>query len=155
MYHYLYGDLCRIPTLRFHIFHGRFGGDSFVEHSHEFGEPVLVRRGSGVHFCEHGECPISVGDVFCVKPDEVHGYKDMSNLAYCDIVFDPAIFLDPHPELLTVPGYQAVFHVEPLMQTDLRFSSRLHLDGPPLNRASELIESLNTEYEASIPDARP
>ena len=146
---YLYKDYCPDPDFRFHIFYGRFGASPVYElHSHEFGELVIVRRGYCNHVYEETKYPLVAGDVFYVKPDEVHGYHDLSpDFAYCNAIFDPAQFLESYPELLGMPGYHALFHVEPLLRVDHRFASKLHLEGEPLRQAFDIVETLRSEYE--------
>ncbi len=146
---YLYRDYCPEATFRFHLFYGRFGASPVYElHTHEFGELVLVRRGYCNHMYEETKYPLVAGDIFYVKPDEAHGYLDLSpDFSYCNIIFDPAQFLESYPELLGIPGYHALFHVEPLLRVDHRFTSKLHLEGELLRQTFEFIEALKKEYE--------
>jgi len=144
-------DLYDIPGFRFHTCHGRLASGSWKERNPEFGRLVLVRNGTAVHTCEQGLFPVSTGDVFYIFPGSEHGFRNISNLEYFDILFDHSMFLHPHPELLRLPGYRALFHDGPKRQSNHQLSSRLRLNGPPLNRALDLIAALRAEYEHRYP----
>ena len=149
--HLKYGDFCLDPGFPFHIAYSAFGGDSWEKHSHEFGELVVVRNGHGTHVVGTREYPLEVGDVFYVEPDQAHGYSDLEGLILCNVIFDPKLFLDTCPELQQLPGYHALFHVEPLLRDNHKFTGKLHLTRGQSAYVFNMVESMKNEYDVQMP----
>ena len=151
MRYWKHEDLCQIEGFAFHIFYGQFGSREWEPHAHEFGELVLIVSGRGDHLTETGDWPLAPGDIFYIRPEEVHGYRNLQDMHYCNISFDPRAFLGPFPELTTLPGYHALFQVEPKLRQEQGFVQKLNLRGGALHTAVDLIEQMRTEYEADMP----
>ena len=114
-------------------------------HSHDFHELVIVLNGSGQHVTESLTYPISVGDVFVVKPMCGHYYKDMSKLKLINILYlfdDLAI---PRLDLIDIPGYHVLFEFEPALREKGCFKSRLNLDMGQLLTAERIVAKLHNE----------
>jgi AraC-like DNA-binding protein len=112
-------------------------------HSHEdFSELVVVHSGRGVHTTANGEYTISAGDVFVVTGDLAHGYKDVDSLCLVNVVYDASIMLRGVTELKRLPGYNALFHLEPRYRRQHWFESRLRLPPDQLDRLLTLLEEI-------------
>ena len=148
---YTYHTTCPNPELRFHIEHSVFNRRAFSVHTHDFSELVLVRHGRGTHIFEGREYPLSSGDVFVVSPNQQHGYRDIEGIDLCNIIYDPEIYLPTGSDLQSLPGYHALFHIEPLLRHDHAFTSRLLLNKEQMLRVYELLDPLEKEYRTQQP----
>ncbi len=101
-------------------------------HTHDFVELVLILGGTATHRTEHGSYPLSAGDSFVIKPGMPHGYGQTRELELVNILFDPGRLALPVSELSPLPGYHALFELEPRFRARHRFQSRLFL--PPAMR---------------------
>lgn len=122
-----------------------------VEHSHGFCELVIVTRGSAMHWLEGEDFPVSAGDVFLLQGRQRHYFHDRKNLDLINIMYDPARIDLPENELRRMPGYCAMFILEPTYRRQHRFASRLHLMRVPLAR----VERLTNEMERECVEQKP
>ncbi len=123
-------------------------------HTHDFHELVVILGGHGVHITEERTYPIQAGDVFLIRGDMAHGYADTDRMALVNILFDPRRLRLPTAGLNDVPGYHALFRVEPrLRQTD-QFRHRLRLSPDELAEAASLIAELEEELGKKVPGYR-
>jgi AraC-like DNA-binding protein/quercetin dioxygenase-like cupin family protein len=112
-------------------------------HSHEgFAELVLIYGGSGEHFTSDAEHRVSEGDVFVVTSDMTHGYRNVEDLHLLNILFDPDRILASIQDVKKIPGYHALFHLEPRYRSRHDFASRLRLAPPDLSHALALCEEM-------------
>ena len=130
-------------------------GTHAVGHYHKFHELVIILNGHGVHVTGTERYPVSAGDAFVIKPGNVHHYVDISgrmelyNIIYLKEYLPFSLFEDG------LPGYQALFELEPAMRVSHEFSSRLHLDAEHLEKAVEMVKSIQLEETGRIPGYWP
>ena len=146
-----YEERCRDRDFHFHIHYSVFSERFCPIHIHEFAELVVVRHGRGRHAIEGREYPLTAGDVFVVKPNDAHGYKDIDGLDICNLQFAPPAFLDPNSDLNHVPGYHALFHLEPILRHDHGFESKLHVHEERMHHVYDLIGCIEREYTGRRP----
>ena len=96
-------------------------------HTHDFVELVVVLAGNALHVTKDASYPLAAGDAFVIKPGFAHGYRDTRHLSLCNILFDPTGLALPRAELSRLPGYHALFELEPSFRNTHRFQSRLFL----------------------------
>ena len=118
-----------------------------VEHRHDFFELVLVTKGTAIHCLEGHKFPISAGDVFVLQDFQHHYFQDLHELELINVMYDPEKLNLPENELRRMPGYCAMFMLEPNYRQQHRFASRLHLKRLPLARAERIIETMERECE--------
>ena len=123
-------------------------------HRHEFYELVIILTGRGRHITDREEYAIEAGDVFLLRGAMAHGYAGMARMTLVNILFDPARLGLPMGYLEDVPGYHALFHVEPQLRAQERFRSRLRLAEAELTQAAGMIVSLQQELERKRPGYR-
>jgi AraC-like DNA-binding protein len=121
-----------------------------VEHSHDFCELAIVTRGKAMHTLEGSEFPVSAGDVFLLQGRQKHYFHDREELDLINIMYDPEKISLPESELRKMPGYCAMFLLEPTYRRRHRFASRLHLKRVPLAHVEHLAEAM--EYESDQAD---
>jgi AraC-like DNA-binding protein len=120
-----------------------------VEHSHDFCELVIVTHGSAMHCLEGKDFPVTAGDIFLLQGRQRHYFYDRQNLDLINIMYDPEKIGLPENELRKLPGYCAMFLLEPAYRRQHRFASRLHLKRVPLAHAEQLAEEMERESENS------
>jgi len=118
-----------------------------IEHSHDFCELVIVTRGSAMHMLEGKEFPVTAGDVFLLQGRQSHYFYERENLDLINIMYDPEKIALPENELRRMPGYCALFMLEPNYRRQHRFASRLHLKRMPLAHVEQLAEEMERECD--------
>ena len=114
-------------------------------HTHGFSELVIILQGRGVHISPAGDYPIGVGDVFVLHGNQVHGYRDTVNLDLVNILFCMDELAVPLHDIVSLPGYHALFTLEPLFRQRDKFESRLRLTPEGLAHVTELLQRLERE----------
>lgn len=122
-----------------------------VRHTHDFSELALITGGSAMHWLEGDDFPIMAGDVFVLQGRQSHYYHDLANLEMINIMFDPRQLDLPENRLRKIPGYRALFLLEPLFRKQHRFASHLRVSRATLAQA----ERVATEMEAEVKARRP
>lgn len=118
-----------------------------IEHSHDFCELVIVTRGSAMHMLEGNEFPVTAGDVFLLQGRQSHYFYERKDLDLINIMYDPEKIALPENELRRMPGYCAMFMLEPTYRRQHRFASRLHLKRVPLAHVEQLAEEMERECD--------
>lgn len=116
-------------------------------HRHEFHELVLILVGHGRHMTETDSYAIEAGDVFLIRGNMAHGYSEAESMTLVNILFDPRRIELPLRFLRDLPGYHALFRVEPGLRAMDRFQSRLRLTEEELAEAAGMVERLRMELE--------
>lgn len=116
-------------------------------HTHDFSELVIVTGGSGIHFTDQSEYQILPGDVYVIEAGYAHGYRATDQLRLYNIIFDPALVKQAFLDVKEMPGYHAIFNIEPRYRHTHDFNSRLRLSPDELNHIVEHVELLQRELD--------
>lgn len=123
----------------------------FEVHTHDFQELVVITGGKGLHVVGDQEFPIAYGDIYVMKGDVPHGFKDVSNLSLYNIIFK----IDQLPffknKLKELAGFQALFILEPYYRSEHNFESRLHLSADRMRLPHEILQEM--VYESNNADS--
>lgn len=122
-----------------------------INHYHDFCELVVVASGRGRHVLEGESFPVSAGNVFVVQGRQVHCFRDREDLVLINVMYDPARLPLPEGLLRLLPGYSALFMLEPTFRSAHGFSSRLFLGREELGTAEALTERIERESAARKP----
>lgn len=114
-------------------------------HSHDFHELVIVVGGSGIHFTDSAEYRILPGDVYVIEAGFSHGYADPEGLHLYNIIFDHELLSKALIDIKQMPGYHAIFNIEPKYRSSHRFESRLRLSTEDLIPITSKLEQLGKE----------
>lgn len=120
-------------------------GSQSRQHRHDFYELVVVLRGHGVHAVGPVRHALEAGDVFTILPKMTHGYPESDGLSLVNILYDPETLGIPEADLGSVPGYHALFTVEPRIRDRNNFRNRLRLNPEQLAHTAELVAFLEEE----------
>jgi AraC-like DNA-binding protein len=143
-------EFIMIPGLPLTISHTGEGAD-FPIHSHGFTEVVIVRRGSGTHLLDGESLAIREGDVFVIQTRHTHGYEESRGMSLTNILFDQDTCLPVDADLRSLPGYHALFTLEPHYRPAHRLASCLQCSRETLNRVEHLIGELDAELNSPQP----
>lgn len=134
----------------FRMMGGRLSAD-YPIHRHEFIELVVILRGHGIHLVDDMQYAVSAGDVFVVQGEQAHGFAKNDDLTLMNIMFQPERLGLPFDALRALPGYHALFVLEPRWRRRHQFRSRLQLDPHTLADVSGLVDRLERELDVRLP----
>jgi AraC-like DNA-binding protein len=120
----------------------------FGLHAHEFAEIVIITSGRGIHITGRETYPLNTGDVFVIGGSRPHDYHSMERLCLVNILFQPEKLGLRNYDLRSLPGYHALFILEPAWRQRHQFNSRLRLAPPELIRLLGLVDQLEEELNA-------
>ena len=123
----------------------------FGPHNHEFSEIVLITRGRGVHVAGQESWPLTAGDVFVIGGPVAHEYRNLENLCLVNILFQPRRLDMKLLDLSMLPGYHALFNLEPAWRRRHQFKSRLHISPQELAVTLGLVDQLDLELKTRLP----
>lgn len=146
-------DFFEDPTLPLQVYI-RDPQPEFPMHSHGFDELVIILKGTAMHVIDGQEFPVKAGDVFVIAQNHEHQYQELHGLALANILFDPEALKMDQWDIRTLPGFHALFSLEPAFRTQHNFKSRLQLSERQLNRVNEMTHDLTRETEARSPGYR-
>lgn len=141
------------PTLPLQVYI-RDPQPEFPAHAHGFDELVIILRGAAIHVVDGQSFPVKSGDVFVVSGKHEHQYQAMHGLALANILFDSETLKMSRWDVRELAGFHALFALEPLLRTQLKFNSRLHLQARQLNVVNDIIHDLKCETETRNPGYR-
>ena len=124
---------------------------SYPVHDHKFTELVIITEGEGVQYVNGIEYPISSGDVFVIQGAQTHGFKYLNNVFHWNVAFEAGEALFSHDTLRKMPGYIALFTLEPYKRASEPFKNRLKLETGALNWVSALVKRMHDEQKHQPP----
>lgn len=127
---------------------------TFPSHKHDFSELVIITRGSGHHVLDDISFPVAPGDVFVMSKKHEHRFSEVEDLCLINILYDPVKLGMDKYETKGLPGFKAMFLLEPEYRINHRFESRLRISGDEFKKALDLAEALENEIEEAKPGFR-
>lgn len=146
-------DYFEDPTLPLQIYI-RDPQPEFPLHNHGFDELVIILRGTALHVIDGEEFPVRGGDVFVITQEREHQYVDMHGLALANILFDSKSLMMNQWDIRALPGFHALFSLEPAFRKQHQFQSRLQLSDTQRQHAEVLVYELTRETEQRAPGYR-
>lgn len=128
--------------------------EPFGLHGHDFSEIVVVTGGRGMHRIGRDSWPLSAGDAFVVKGRDAHEYADPQDLSLINVLYRPERLKWDIGDLTSLPGYHALFTLEPKWRQRHQFKSRLRLPPAELGHVLGLIDQLDAELKTRGPGFR-
>ena len=123
----------------------------FPVHTHAFSELVVITGGKCSHIIDNETYEIQTGDVFVLKGNTAHGFTNVRGVCMYNVIYraDEPVFY--YNDLKELPGFQALFFVEPLYRKTDAFQHKLQLDARGIEFAQQLLSRMLAESER--PDA--
>ena len=123
--------------------------EDFEVHSHSFSELVLVVEGTATHDIDEEEYAIKAGDVYVIGGETTHGFRDVRNLVLYNIMYDPNSLFSTGG-IRSLPGFQALFVLEPQCRKELGFQHRLQLSPARLTYVRDQMDIMLAEYAREL-----
>jgi AraC family L-rhamnose operon transcriptional activator RhaR/AraC family L-rhamnose operon regulatory protein RhaS len=120
-------------------------------HAHDFCEIVLVTAGRGTHRTERDGWTLVAGDAFVIGGMQQHEYLNTDDLCLINILYDPKALRMDQWDLASLPGYHALFTLEPHWRRRHQFRSRLHLPARDLAAAETYVDRMDDELARREP----
>jgi AraC-like DNA-binding protein len=130
------------------------GHPDYPLHRHEFEELVIVKEGTGINSVDNMDYPLQAGDIFIMPKGRTHAYSRTSHLICYNLYFDSRQLNLKRWITRALPGFQALFVVEPSYRRKNEFNSRLRLSQENLLLVWSLIESLQLTIDQEQPGYR-
>ena len=125
---------------------------NLVMHTHaDFFEMTIVLEGSSDHLVDNERFHITKGDVFVMGHNVSHGYDNPIDFRICNIMFRPELIKKLGDDLMELPGFHALFLVEPVFNNAQGFKNRLRLTTDNFIEVRKLIASCIDAYNSSTP----
>jgi AraC family L-rhamnose operon transcriptional activator RhaR len=121
--------------------------EPFGPHAHEFSEIVIITSGRGMHITGKESYPLNAGDAFVIGGPRQHDYHSMKQLCLVNILFQPEKLNLRTYDLRTLPGYHALFTLEPAWRRRHQFLGRLRLSPQELNVVMTFVDQLDEELQ--------
>lgn len=142
------------PAFRLRVMRVPVQGPGATPHAHEFEELVVIVGGRGTHRIGAEEYPLEPGEVFVVLRGMSHHYPATQGLSLINILYDPRRFRQPRADLGALPGYHALFEIEPRLRQRARFKNRLKLPVETLGQFLGIVAELDKELAGRDPGYR-
>ncbi len=120
-------------------------------HTHSFDEIAIVLSGTSIHEVGKEEYPLMRGDVFVIRGDQVHGYKNLSKFHVLNILYKREFFEDVKKELVDIANFNTLFVYEPCFRKHNKFKAKLHLNPHQLNNIIQYADLMKKELEKELP----
>ena len=114
-------------------------------HTHDFYEIVIVTEGFGINVVGEEEFPINAGDLFTLDGRRPHGYRETKDLALINITFNRSLLDRVKGNMFEMPGYQALFVVEPAIHRKGRFERHMRLSPEEMLRVKAHVDVMEWE----------
>lgn len=132
-------DETNLTTVGINVTHSTIHSD-FSLHTHDFNETFIIVSGSAIHMLGEREYPLVSGDVFAIKGDVAHGFRNVENLEIINLMYEPGFFEKPYLEIRSIPGFDPFFLVEPEIRSLRDYAPMLKLDDKALNYTTALAD---------------
>ena len=124
-------------------------------HAHDYCEINIILGGKGAHYYGGHIFEVSEGDVFVIPPKIKHGYWNCGDLAVYHIILHMDFFRKYEDDLVSLPGYYALFDIAPQMREFAGVSRFLKFRDNEYSEIYEIIESaakINIKEDFTIHD---
>jgi len=122
--------------------------EPYPPHTHTFTEMSIILSGSGVHRVESHESPLQAGELYVVIPPFSHAIPAAKELEIVNFMFDLDKLMALDLDLKKLPGFQALFVLEPFHRYHRHYTSRLLLEGEDFQFVTSLCREMIAEFEA-------
>lgn len=135
----------KYPKMRFAYVQGLHHED-FPAHRHDFSELMVVLEGSATHTVGNLRFPLEAGDVFVINGETEHSFTEVNNLTLANLMFDSDSPIFDAAELRLLPGYQALFTIEPVARQKTDYTAKLNLTQEQSDEIFAQLDRIEQEY---------
>lgn len=121
-------------------------------HHADFIELTIVLEGNAMHkINDHKTYFVKRGDVFAMADGVSHIFVDAQKLHICNIMFRMEDLMENLPDLRTIPGFHALFIIEPYLNKNHEFQSYLKLKPHEFETVYPMVQLLLHEFNSQNP----
>lgn len=106
----MFFDTRKVPVYVDLFVHGALNGIEL--HSHSFYEFVYIAQGFSSHCYNKVTSVLTPGDMFAIRPNDLHGYASPKQTKLYNCLFYPEALGDKFEEILKLPGLEWLFNKE-------------------------------------------
>lgn len=145
MIEFPYSIFTKTEDFPVHLQYGFHEQEMYLHGHGDFSELVIVLDGNAQHLVGAEQYPISKGSVFVVGTHTAHGFTGARHLSICNIMFRQDA-LSHILDMKQLPGFQAMFVLEPHYAQNDRFHARVRLPDDELRDVQRQLDLLMQEY---------
>lgn len=128
------------------IQYGHHEDDLFLHTHADFNELTIVLSGSATHIVNNEKYFIKKGDMFVIGDNIAHGFENPHELKICNIMYRLNSLLWSGNDITKSAGFHALFVIEPYLNRDNSFKSRLVLSLSQFELINTIIAGMINEY---------
>ncbi len=132
----------------------RFHQAEMRMHRHEFAELVIILSGTALHSTGRVRHRLQAGDILFINSSRSHAYEETHGLTLVNILIREDVFQEAEYELGSLPGYHALFTLEPVRWRHREFMSHLRLNAADLRQVTAWVDALKEETERPLEGGR-
>lgn len=118
-----------------------------IEHSHDFTELVIIYGGYGIHKTNGKEYKVQSGNAFVIHGNHTHAILERQDLKYIEVIYREEELNLPINYISNIPGYNALFVLEPQERDKSDYDEYIKLDEPQLIEATRIARNINEEVK--------
>ncbi|WP_409345510.1 helix-turn-helix domain-containing protein [Paenibacillus sp. MBLB4367] len=125
-------------------------------HSHDFVELVYVVRGEAIHMLAEKQVAIEAGDLYIIKPGEIHTYdiRPGRQLEIINCMFMPDVIRQSLLRELDLTNSEDYFYVQLFLDNEERLHHRLQLKGRDAEAVFAILKAMLAENVAGHPSSQ-
>ena len=143
-------DFSRLGSESIHVQYGTIE-TSFPPHEHSFLELFIIISGQATHAIDGREFPIGAGSIYAVKRGSIHAFEKVRNLTLWNIMLGECYPPLSDRSLRLLPGYQALFVIDPVLPSADRSNPFVLLDTASLSYLESIVRDLHRELLQANP----
>jgi len=123
--------------------------ENLYDHNHaDFYELTIVLSGIATHIVNGEKYLIKKGDMFVIGENNGHSYEDPQDFKICNIMYRLNQLQQSNIDITQSAGFHSLFVIEPYLNRDSRFQSRLKLSSSQFEKVNAWISGMIAEYES-------
>jgi AraC family L-rhamnose operon transcriptional activator RhaR/AraC family L-rhamnose operon regulatory protein RhaS len=123
----------------------------FPLHFHDFYEIYIILSGTGTLIISGDHLELRSGDVFCIWPDQLHGFKNVQELVVLNIHIVPSFLEKNHFDIRSMPGFSDFFGVLRKEENPLKHYDKWRLEPTLIPEVLSLFRSTCKELADTLP----
>ncbi len=120
-------------------------------HTHDFMEIAIAVHGTGVTEVDGLSFKFHAGDVFVIHPGSLHAYSNMNDVTLINVAYASDVIDMSRIKPGTLPGYQALFSIEPALREKHGLKPRLTLTPDQMVKVRALTDVMEEEQQKENP----
>lgn len=123
----------------------------YPSHTHSFSEIAIILEGTGTTDVDSQLFHFHSGDVFVLHGSRPHAYLNTHDLTLINITYDPKVMALDRFNPGTMPGYQALFVIDPALRRKEPYKGHLTLAPDQMIKVKALTDIMERELHNRQP----